>query len=147
MESTNAIQDPVWTFIQGRLNFSDDEMQMFKANPINAALIERGVALQNKEIVFEFIEAHGCYSHNVGDRLTFDPLGNLIVEKCPQRVCHHAITAGTGHLFAAGELLYHGVNPDKMRFKRFGCMDVGLQCGGWGHAVLELRVQDADRSD
>jgi hypothetical protein len=27
------------------------------------------------------------------------------------------------HLFAAGELLYHDVNPDKMRFKRFGCMD------------------------
>lgn len=147
MKPTGPIDEPVWTYIQDRLGFSDDEMQTFRDNPANTTLIQRGIALQEKEIVFEFIEAHGCYSHNEGDRLTFDPLGNLIVEKCPQRICHHAITAGAGHLFAAGELLYHGVNPDKMRFKHFGCMDVGLQCGGWGRAVLELRVQDADRSD
>lgn len=138
------IEEPVWAYIQDRLGFSDDEMQTFRDNPTNAVLIERGMVLQRKAIVFEFIEAHGCYSHNVGDRLVFDSLGNLIMDKCPQRVCHHAITAGAGHLFAAGELLYQGVDPDRMRFKRFGCMDVGLQCGGWGHAVLELRVQDAE---
>ncbi len=138
-----TIEAPVWAFIQDRLGFSDDEMQTFKAGPMNSALIERGLELQNSEIVFEFVAAHGCYSHNLGDRLVFDPLGNLIVDKCPQRVCHHAITAGAAHLFAAGELLFHGIDPEKMRFKRFGCMDVGLQCGGWGHAVLELSVRDA----
>lgn len=137
------IEEPVWAFIQERLGFSHEEMQIFRDNPANAALIQRGLVLQNKEIVFEFIEAHGCYSHQAGDKLVFDPLGNLIVDKCPERVCHHAITAGAAHLFAAGELLYHDVDPHKMRFKRFGCMDVGLQCGGWGHAVMELHVQEA----
>ena len=140
----STIQEPVWAFIQERLGFSNSEMQTFRDNPNNAALIQRGLALQNKEIVFEFIEAHGCYSHNVGDRLVFDPLGNLIADKCPQRICHHAIVAGTAHLFTAGELLFHDIDPDRMRFKRFGCMDVGLQCGGWGHVVLELKVQDAE---
>ena len=137
-----SIEEPVWAFIQDRLGFSDREMETFKAEPMNATLIRRGLELQNKAIVFEFVEAHGCYSHKPGDRLVFDPLGNLVVDKCPQRVCHHAITAGAGHLFAAGELLFHGIDPANMRFKRFGCMDVGLQCGGWGHAVLELGVQD-----
>ncbi len=138
------IDEPVWAFIQERLGFSDEEMLAFKADPKNTALIQRGLALQHNEIVFEFIEAHGCYSHNVGDRLVFDPLGNLIVDHCPARVCHHAITAGAAHLFAAGELLFHGIDPHEMRFKRFGCLDVGLQCGGWGHAVLELSVQSTD---
>lgn len=139
----NTIGAPLWAFIQDRLGFSDDEMETFKAEPMNATLIRRGLELQNKEIVFEFVEAHGCYSHHAGDRLVFDPLGNLIADKCPERVCHHVITAGSAHLFAAGELLFHGIDPEKMRFKRFGCMDVGLQCGGWGHAVMELSVQDA----
>ena len=82
-----TIEAPIWAFIQDRLGFSDDEMQTFKSNPQNTQLIQRGLVLQNKEIVFEFVEAHGCYSHNVGDRLVFDPLGNLIVAKCPERVC------------------------------------------------------------
>ena len=137
----DTIDAPVWTFIQDRLGFSDQEMDTFKANPTNAELIRRGLELQDKEIVFEVIDAHGCYTHDVGDQIVFDPLGNLIMEKCPQRICHHAVTAGAAHLFAAGEMLYHGLDPESMRFRRFGCMDVGLQCGGWGHLVLELSVR------
>jgi hypothetical protein len=40
--------------------------------------------------------------HDVGEQITFDPLGNLILEKCPQRVCHHAMVAGVARLVAAG---------------------------------------------
>jgi hypothetical protein len=29
-----------------------------------------------------------------------------------------------------------------MRFRRFGCPDVGIQCGGWGHIVMEIRMED-----
>ena len=137
----NTIDEPVWAFMQDRLGFSEQEMERFQANPNNASLIQRSLELQDKEIVFEVIDAHGCYTHAVGEQITFDPLGNLITEKSPQRVCHHAITAGAGHLFAADEMLYHGIDPQHMRFKRFGCMDVGLQCGGWGHLVLELSVR------
>lgn len=32
----------------------------------------------------------------------------------------------------------HGCNS----FKRAGCFDVGLECGGWGRIVLELRVEE-----
>jgi hypothetical protein len=45
-------------------------------------------------------------------------------------------------VFAANEMLYAGVDPNEMRFRRAGCFDVGLQCGGWGRVVLELRVED-----
>jgi hypothetical protein len=139
-----TIEESVWAFVQQRLGFSDDEMNVFRDNPMNAGLIERGMALQDKEIVFEFVEAHGCYSHMGGDRLVFDALGKLVVAECPERICSHAITAGAGHLFAITELLFQGIAPEKMRFKRLGCMDVGLCCGGWGHAVMELKVRDAE---
>jgi hypothetical protein len=32
-----------------------------------------------------------------------------------------------------------------MRFKRAGCFDVGVQCGGWGRIVIELSVEDRDK--
>jgi hypothetical protein len=49
-------------------------------------------------------------------------------------------------VFAANEMIYAGVDPNKIRFKRASCFDVGLQCGGWGRIVLELRVEDATQN-
>ena len=37
-----------------------------------------------------------------------------------------------------------GVDPNEMRFKRAGCFDVGVKCGGWGRIVLQCRVVDRD---
>ncbi len=31
---------------------------------------------------------------------------------------------------------------DKMKFRRAACIDVGVQCGGWGRVVFELSVQE-----
>ena len=36
----------------------------------------------------------------------------------------------------------YGVDPNETRFKRVGCFDVGVRCGGWGHIVMELKVED-----
>ena len=52
--------------------------------------------------------------------------------------------AATGLIFTSNELLYAGVDPNEMRFKRTGCFDVGVECGGWGRIVLELRVVDRE---
>lgn len=43
---------------------------------------------------------------------------------------------------AANELFYAGVDPNGMRFRRVGCFDVGVRCGGWGHIVMELKMED-----
>ena len=45
-------------------------------------------------------------------------------------------------VFTANEMLFAGIDPKTIRFKRAGCFDVGLECGGWGRIVLELRVED-----
>jgi hypothetical protein len=34
-----------------------------------------------------------------------------------------------------------------MRFKRFGCPDVGVRCGGWGHIVMEVKVEDRKKAE
>jgi len=34
------------------------------------------------------------------------------------------------------------VDPNEMRFKRTACFDVGVECGGWGRIVPELKAEN-----
>lgn len=143
-----AIDERVWKLMQKRLGYSDEEMALFKADPRNVDVLSRGADLMSKLIVLEVVESHGCNSrHQVGDRFTFDGVGNLLTDRCPAKICGYSLNAALMMVFAANELLYAGVDPNEIRFKRAGCFDVGLECGGWGRIVLELRVEDRSEVD
>jgi len=45
-------------------------------------------------------------------------------------------------VFSENEMIYSDVDPNKLKFRRAGCFDVGLECGGWGRIVLELSVEE-----
>ena len=44
-------------------------------------------------------------------------------------------------IYTANEMLYAGVDPNEIRIKRASCFDVGIECGGWGRIVLELKIE------
>ena len=137
------VSESQWKLMQEHLGYTDKEMKAFRRNPRNADVLSKGAALMNKTIVAEVIESNGCNSHHrVGDRFYFDGAGNLISGLCPKRMCIYALAALAPLVFTSNELFYAGVDPNEMRFKRTGCFDVGVQCGGWGHIVLELRVEE-----
>jgi len=137
--------DRVWKMMQKRLGYNDEEMALFRANPRNADILSKGADLASKLIVLEVVESHGCNSrHKVGDRFYFDSAGNLLTHRCPEKVCGYSLNAALMLVFAASEMILAGVAPNEIRFKRAGCFDVGLECGGWGRIVLELRVEDRD---
>ncbi len=140
------IDENVWSFIQQRLGYTDEEMRKFRDDPRNEEVLTKGLDLMNKTIVAEVVASHGCNSeHKVGDKFYFDGAGNLISKLCPGRMCVYAISALAPAVFTANELFYAGVNPNDMRFKRTGCFDVGVQCGGWGRIVMEVRVEDRNK--
>ena len=137
------ISEDVWKFYQQRLGYSDDEMKKFRQNPRNEDVISKAPALMNKTIIVEVVDSHGCNSqHNVGDKFYFDGAGNLITKLCPKRICFGALHSALPLVSIPSELFCAGVDPNEMRFKRTGCSDVGVQCGGWGHIVMEVRVED-----
>jgi uncharacterized repeat protein (TIGR04076 family) len=139
------MDERIWKLAQRRLGYSDEDLEAFRKNPRNADILSKAGALLNKVIVAEVVDAHGCNSrHKVGDRLYFDGAGNLLTKRCPQKICVHALSATATLIFAANELMYAGVDPNDMRFSRAGCVDVGLQCGGWGKVVVELRVEERE---
>ena len=132
--------------MQKRLGYTDEEMKEFRKNPRNEDVLFKAPALMNKTIVVEVVESHGCNSqHKVGDKFYFDGAGNLITKLCPERICIYALSSASKLIFASNELFYAGVDPNEMLFNRAGCFDVGVQCGGWGHIVMEIRVEDRKR--
>ncbi len=140
------VDESVWDFFQKHVGYTDEEMKKFRENPRNEDVLSKGRALMNKTIVVEVVKSHGCNSqHKEGDKFYFDGAGNLITKLCPKRVCIYALSSVTMGIFASNELFYAGVDPNEMRFKRFGCFDVGVKCGSWGNVVMEIRVEDRKR--
>jgi len=137
------VNEDRWKMMQDHFGYTDEQMKMFRENPRNEDILSKAPALMNKTIVVEVVESHGCNSqHKVGDKLYFDGAGNLLTKLCPKRVCIYALAAVEKLVFASNELFYTGADPNEMRFRRVGCFDVGVQCGGWGHIVLELSMED-----
>jgi uncharacterized repeat protein (TIGR04076 family) len=133
----------MWDAVQKHFAYSDEEMEQFKNDPRNVDVLMKTPEFQGKTIVAEVVESHGCNSqHKVGDKFYLDGAGNLISKLCPGRMCIYAVSALQNAVFGMGELLMAGVDPNEMRFKRTACFDVGLQCGGWGRVVMEVRAED-----
>jgi len=140
------VDESVWQYIQKHLGYSDGEMKKFRENPRNVHVLAKAPELMNKTIIVEVVESKNCNSHHkVGDKFFFDGAGNLLTKKCPKRICIYALAQLPQLIFAANELVYAGVDPNEMRFKRAGCFDVGVDCGGWGHIVMEIRVEERQK--
>ena len=137
------VDESAWEYFQKHLGYSDQEIAKFREDPRNQEALAKGAEMMNKTIVAEVVHSQGCNSqHKVGDKFYMDGVGNLISKLCPKRMCLYAVSALRPIVFAANELLYAGVDPGQIRFNRCGCADVGLECGGWGKIVMEVKVVD-----
>jgi uncharacterized repeat protein (TIGR04076 family) len=140
------LDEKSWKSFQQHVGYNDEEMKRFRDNPRNEDVLMKASSLMSKTIVAKVVESKGCNSqHKVGDKLYFDGAGNLLTQLAPKRICIYALNAVTQLIFASNELFYAGIDPNEMRFKRAGCFDVGVQCGGWGHIVLELSLEDRNK--
>jgi uncharacterized repeat protein (TIGR04076 family) len=128
------------------LGYDDDEIEEFLKNPRNIDVVKKAGILNNKTIIIEVVKSHGCNSqHKIGDKFYFDGAGNLLTKLSPKRICIYALAPLEKAIFASNELLYAGIDPNEMRFKRTSCFDVGLKCGGWGQIVMEIKVVDRNK--
>ncbi len=129
--------------IKKRFGYNDDDLEKFKSDPRNIELISRAKEFNAKLLILEVVESKGCNSnHRVGDKFYFDYAGNILTDLCPPKICGYSLNSAMMMIFTANEMLYAGVDPNEIRFKRASCFDVGIECGGWGRIVLELKIED-----
>ncbi|MFX1237502.1 MAG: hypothetical protein ACFFAS_04185 [Promethearchaeota archaeon] len=132
--------------IKEHYGYDNDETLEFISNPRNQDVISNADKLANSTIVVEIVESHGCNSqHKVGDKFYLDGSGNVLANRCPKKMCIFALSELDKFVFAINELIYAGCEPNDLRFKRLGCCDVGLKCGGWGNIVMEVSVKERNQ--
>lgn len=132
-----------WDRLQQHLGYSDEELELFKKEPRNLKVLSKTYELMNKTIILEVVKSNGCASqHRKGDKFYFDGAGNLLTKLNPKKICVFALNTMASLIFTTSELIYAGADPNEMMFKRTGCFDVGIRCGGWGNIVMELSVVD-----
>ena len=137
------IDQRMWRIMQKRLRYTDKEAELFKKNHRNEEVLSKSEELLKIRFKATVVDAHGCNSrHKAGEEFLIDGHGNLVKELNPDRICIYALSALSTLIFTAQELIYAGVDPNQMRFNRVGCIDVGLNCGGWGKIILELTVEE-----
>jgi uncharacterized repeat protein (TIGR04076 family) len=135
--------EKLYKIIGKRFGYNQDELNLFKNNPRNRDLISRAREFDKKLFVLEVVESKGCNSnHKVGDKFYFDYAGNILTKMCPPKICGYSLNSAMMMIFTANEMIFAGVDPNEIRFKRASCFDVGIECGGWGRIVLELKVEE-----
>lgn len=135
-----------WQFMKKRLGYTKEQMKIFRGNPRNKDILSHIPNFIDKTIIVEIVDSHGCNSqHRVGDKFYFDGVGNLLTRPSPKKICVYALSAVSTQIFAAGELIFAGADPNEMRFRRAACFDVGVECGGWGRIVMEISVEERQK--
>ena len=145
--SAEQVPEQVWEMMKSRLGYSDEELALFKLNPRNKRVLATAPEMTAKTIVFEVIESKGCNSqHKVGDCFFFSGDGNFLTKMAPSKVCAFLLPVMGQLIYGLQELWYAGVDPNELCFKRAGCFDVGVTCGGWGKVVVEAKVMDREEA-
>lgn len=128
--------------LKKRFRYNDDDFERFKENPRNLDLVRRSEEFNKTRFILEVVESKGCNSnHRVGDKFYFDFAGNILTDLCPPKICGYSLSSAMMMIYTANEMLYAGMDPNEIRFKRASCFDVGIECGGWGRIVLELKIE------
>jgi hypothetical protein len=141
--STEEIPDQMWELMQNRLGYTDEELALFRNDPRNAKVMTIAPKLMTHTIVFEVVKSCACNSqHHVGNRFFFSGDGNLLTKMGPSKICAFLLPNMCQMIYGIHELWYAGVDPNDLAFKRAGCFDVGVQCGGWGNVIIEAKVME-----
>lgn len=137
------LDERIIKIIQKRFRYTDEQLKQFLANPRNEEVMQKIGAVLKKVFVLTVIESNGCNTnHKVGDKIYLDGCGNILTKHCPEKICTYALHNAILMIFAANEFLYNDLDPNKIKFNRCSCFDVGVSCGGLGKVVLELNVVD-----
>jgi uncharacterized repeat protein (TIGR04076 family) len=126
-----------------RVGYTEAEMQQFQAGDPRLRQIENLARVAARySIQAEVVKARHCNSgYKTGDRFILDVDGNFITKLCPPRICVYAVAQLMVPVALINERLSEGLDPNQFHFMhQVHCPDMGVDCGGYGEVVLEVKV-------
>lgn len=134
--------DERWQALKKHLGFDDREIEILRSNPKYQKMVESTPQFMTHKIVAEVIKSHGCHSGlEVGTRIVMNGNGQLIRDECPEKICIWALAPLGGMVNAVFERFMEDLDPNGMVFDVVHCMDVGVECGGWGQILMKIKVE------
>jgi uncharacterized repeat protein (TIGR04076 family) len=128
--------------LKKQLGYTDAQWELWKNNPRNMEVVQRMEEFGKYRVVAEVIKAYGCaMEHKVGDKLIFSGLGGFIGKEPAGQVCVGALGPVLPFVSMVLAKIAEGTDPQKILFNRIRCTDVGVENGGWGEVLMEVRVE------
>ncbi len=125
------------------VGYTESDLKQFQAGDPRLRQMERlGRAAARYSIQAEVVKARNCNSgYHVGDKFILDVDGNFITKFCPSRLCAYAISQLAVPVALINECLSEGLDPNQFHFMhQVRCLDVGVECNGYGEVMLEIKV-------
>lgn len=139
--SRNALDDATLKSLRDMLNYTDAQWETWKNNPRNFERAMGGLNFNKYKLIAEVVSAYGCGAgHKVGDKIVFSG-GELLTKENPDRVCFGLLDAICPYVQLAMERVFNGEDPTKISFNRTHCPDVGVENGGWGEVIVDIKVE------
>ena len=140
-----TVDESTLAAFQHMLGYTDEEFEIWKTVPRNLRLAENMTELANYRLVVEVLKSHGCVMHHeVGDKFYFAGNGALLCTEGPPHICAGALGPLMTFTYRIVDKVGAGLDPMKYSFDRVTCDDVGLENGGWGQILMEVRVERTD---
>jgi uncharacterized repeat protein (TIGR04076 family) len=127
--------------LKSMLNYSDAQWEKWKSNPQNFERAKGGLNFNKYKLVAEVVSAYGCGAgHRVGDKIVFSG-GELLTKENPARICFSLLSIISPYVQLVMERVFSGEDPTKIVFNRTHCPDVGVNYGGWGEVIVDIKVE------
>lgn len=124
------------------LGYTDPQWETWKRNPRNLRIADNLENFQKYKMVAEVKSVYGCGAgHKVGDRIVFGADGTLLCKESPVKVCGGLLSPLGPYVLLMLEKVANGQDPTGVAFNKVHCTDVGVDNGGWGEVVAEVRVE------
>ena len=128
--------------VKATLGYTDAQWETWKSNPRNLEIVDHIGELQNYRIVAEVTSVYGCGAgHKVGDRIVYSGDGTLLCKESPDKICFGLLSPINPVAEAVLNKICSGEDPTRIAFNNLHCVDVGVDHGGWGEAVVQVRVE------
>ena len=130
------------TFIREMMDYTDAQWETWKSNPRNLKMTDNLMDVLKYKVVAEVTFSSGCGAgHKVGDRIVFGGDGTLLCRESPERVCVGLLSPVNPIVGGVLDKICGGEDPTQMAFNKVHCNDVGVDHGGWGEVVVEVKVE------
>ncbi|MBI2304544.1 MAG: hypothetical protein HYU86_07345 [Chloroflexi bacterium] len=120
--------------------YSDDQMAALRPRQWQSAAAF--AKLSGWRLVAEVEEAHHCAAKlSPGQRLVLSAGGTVLASQCTAKLCLWALAPLVPFTFMLIDRLMAGQEPGEMWYDHFRCLDVGMECGGFGTVLFRVKAE------